>query len=343
MNTSYLHFGLLLLAASFFVVDSFVTPVSSPKSLRLQALSEWRDEVDVEDPFSMKKQVPMHLVPSSDVALPGETKYFQFQTEAELRLFQQAMDRHHGIFGLGLVVSLESLEAGGESMYGDAALVDRELSQDEETMLETIALMEIVEYKNMNLGVDFGVFCTAQVVGRASVLTMKDYEGNELTESAENNGPLVAECLEYFDEAETHFTLQEVNTMAKDVVETIARISEQEASQLRNDDDDNDDDDTELRTDRFQKSLRDAYIADSQGYIMPSSAITGLRSWKELNVISWAAFSSSMTKQWEETHRLYAFDMQRAVTRLQLASFWLSDVLVDAQKAARQGQETTDS
>jgi hypothetical protein len=319
INCCYAFKGLLLLlllAVTFHdVLAAFVSPpVSSSTSTvasHLHGLSEWRDEV------SEHKEVPLHLVPSSEVPLPGETKYFQFQTKAELRLFQQAMDKHHGIFGLGLIVAQQD----------DGETGDRQ-SQQEETMLETFALMEILDCKNMNLGVDLGVFCTAQAVGRASLLKLKDYHRKEIAESSEIKGPLVAECMEYLDDPESHFSLEEVNTMAKDVVEMIAMISQKEQRSMEHGEDTHD---TEARTDRFQMALRDVYVTDTQGYTMPSKTAPGLRSWKELNAISWAAFSSSTTRQWEETHRLHALDMQRITTRIQLASFWLSDVLVDAE------------
>ncbi|KAL3921321.1 MAG: hypothetical protein SGILL_002809 [Bacillariaceae sp.] len=325
----------LLLAARLLGVAPFSNSAvtsTMARSSQLFGISEWRDEAacSAGGDDMMKREVPLHLMPSSEVAIPGETKYFQFQTESELRLFQQAMDRHHGIFGLGLMVTKE--EDHFEPI--DGQLKEEDVDEEEQaTMVQKIALMEIVDYKNMNLRVDLGVFVEAQVVGRATSLAVEEYESKQ--EKNGSCGTLMAECIECLDEPETHFTLEQVNSMAEDMVELIAKISHEEESSLECS---VEEEDCDTRRDRFQKAVRDVYVTDSHGYTMPSMSKPGLRSWKELSAISWAAFSSSSSYQWEETHRLYALDMPRIATRIQLASFWLSDLLVQAEQAARNAE-----
>jgi len=277
--------------------------------------------------------------------LQGEKKYFQFHSRDELRIFQQAIDCNHGIFGLGFIIREED---------GD------------DVMMNTMQLMEITEY-NMNLGVDFGIFCTAQTVGRASVRTILDKNDPDTTtspdiesSSTENRSvTVVCECEEQFDDHETYYTLEDANKMARDVVDLIGNVSDiEQGVSLRsltndddngvdydndNNDDDNDDEDDdceeseETRQGRFHQAYRAAIDSDSQGYIYDSSSREGkpLLSWKQMNAISWAAFSSHSTLAIDETYRLHAMDMGTITNRLKLATYWLSDVLLDAEETSQ--------
>merc|ERR1712241_106346 len=103
-----------------------------------------------------------------------------------------------------------------------------------------------------------------------------------------------------------------------------------------------DDDDIETRKDRFNLAYRAAMESDSQGYISNddnNNSKEGIEqkklSWKEINAISWAAFSSHATLATDETYRVYAMDMDRITNRLKLATFWLSDVLLETEEKTR--------
>ena len=335
---------------------SLSTVASTSPLTRLNGISGWRDadyliannddlvqySDNVSTTISTTRQIHTIIVPSDQVTLQGEKKYFQFHSRDELRLFQQAIDCNHGIFGLGFIIREED---------GD------------DVMMNTIQLMEITEY-NMNLGVDFGIFCTAQTVGRASVRTILDKEDDHDTtttfpddesSSTENRSLTVTcECEEQFDDQETYYSLEDANKMARDVVDLIGNVSDIEQSvslksltnnyDSGNDDDDDDDDDDdndeeceETRQGRFHQAYRAAIDSDSQGYIYDSSSgeEKPLLSWKQMNAISWAAFSSHSTLAIDETYRLHAMDMGTITSRLKLASYWHADVILDAEETSK--------
>jgi hypothetical protein len=334
---------------------SLSTVASTSSLTRLNGISGWRDadyRIDKNDDLvlfsdnasttiSTTRRLHTIIVPSDQVTLQGEKKYFQFHSRDELRLFQQAIDCNHGIFGLGFIIREED---------GD------------DVMMNTMQLMEITEY-NMNLGVDFGIFCTAQTVGRASARTILDEEDDRDTtttfpddksSSTENRSVTVTcECDEQFDDHETYYSLDAANKMARDVVDLIGNVSDiEQGVSLRsltndydsgNDDDDDDDDDDdceeseETRQGRFHQAYRAAFDSDSQGYIYDSSYGEEelLLSWKQMNAISWAAFSSHSTLAIDETYRLHAMDMGTITSRLKLASYWLADVLLDTQETSK--------
>jgi hypothetical protein len=335
---------------------SLSTAASTSSLTRLYGISGWRDadyRVENNDDLvlfsdntsttiSTKRRLHSIIVPSDQVTLQGEKKYFQCHSRDELRLFQQAIDCNHGIFGLGFIIREED---------GD------------DVMMNTIQLMEITEY-NMNLGVDFGIFCTAQTVGRASVRTILDNEDDHDTattfqddesSSTENRSVTVTcECEEQFDDRETYYSLEDANKMARDIVDLIGNVSDIEQGvslrsltndyDSRNDDDEDDDDDDddseeseETRQGRFHQAYRAAIDSDSQGYICDSFSGEGkpLLSWKQINAISWAAFSSHSTLAIDATYRLHAMNMGTIKSRLKLASYWLSDVLLDAEETSK--------
>ncbi|KAG7342662.1 hypothetical protein IV203_020606 [Nitzschia inconspicua] len=339
-------------------------------TMRLYGLADWRDafgifkeddDDDDDDDVQQQQQpqqqqqqrttmVPIHLVPSHQVALQGETKYFQFQTKQELRLFERAVDHNYGIFGLGLCIETDPCNDSNnnddtnnfllQQDDGDTRTHDTDFA-DSAFLLDKIPLLEIIDYENMNLGIDFGVFCKAQVVGRAQLIryldtTEKEHSNDNYNynDDDDDDEPPMAICSEIYDETETHFTLEEVNIMAKEMVEMIGTIADQEEEQQEEVDplgvtSDQDDAETETRKHRFQQALRDAFQSDSQGYLfLPTTETKGIRSWKELSAFSWAAFSTGTDLPLEETYRLHAMDMNRIATRIQLASFWLADKVV---------------
>lgn len=276
------------------------------------------------------RRVPVMNVTPDQVVLQGEKKYFQFQSDDELRLFQRALDRNHGIFGLGVII--------------------REDDDGDDVMMNKIQLMEITEY-NMNLGVDFGIFCTAQAVGRASILNLLDNNesGTSVDERNSIEEPLIAICEEHFDNQEAYFSMEDTNQMARSVVEVIANLSDKEQDVIRKecsdghdveilhvvDDDKEDDYDDyeETRKDRFVQAFINSMEADSQGYISNSPPTReGVLSWKEMNAISWAAFSSALTPSEDEMYRLHAMDQDTITDRLKLATYWLSDVVQEVEQ-----------
>lgn len=275
------------------------------------------------------RRVPVMRVMPDQAALQGEKKYFQFHTDDELRFFQRALDRNHGVFALGVVFD--------EDEDGD------------DVMMSRLQLMEITEY-NMELGVDFGIFCTAQAVGRASLLELLDSSlGSSIDETDIVEEPLMAICAEYFDDQEVYYSAVNANAMARDVLQIITKLSHKEEHSMENsigdehdvkilhdvfDGEDQDDceDDEETRKDRFAQAYLDSMECDSQGYISSASSRQGTLSWKEMNAISWAAFSSALNPSEDATYRLHAFDQDKITDRLKLATYWLSDVVQEVEK-----------
>ena len=316
-------------------------------STRLNGIAEWRDlpsgityDGDDADEASdllnygtSARRVPVICATPREAVLPGEKKYFQFYTNEELRLFQLALDRNHGIFALGIII--------------------REDEDGNDIMMSKLQLMEIQEY-NMNLGVDFGIFCTAQVIGRASLLSLLDINvGASKDDTNSHQEPLIAICEERFEDEETHFTVEEANEMAREVLQAISKLSDKEQENIDNDlssdhdvkivydinndqeEDDIDDDDVddqETRKDRFARAYLESLDVDSRGYISSAPLKEGLLSWKEMNAISWAAFSSAVIPSEDETMRLHAFDQDRLIDRLKLAAYWLEDVVEEVEQ-----------
>lgn len=109
----------------------------------------------------------------------------------------------------------------------------------------------------------------------------------------------------------------------------------------RDHDDDEDVDNTvTTRLERFWTAYRRALDSDSLGYIVSdeveaeageegqnTSSSIHTRSWKELNAISWAAYSSSEKLQTDSTYRIAALDNDLMTNRLRLAIYWLRDTL----------------
>jgi hypothetical protein len=273
-----------------------------------------------EGPTSFARQVPLLLVDSNQVVLQGETKYFYWNRDDEVRLFQQALDRNERIFGLGFV--------------------RKEDDDDEEILLDKIALMEILDYNLM--GGDYGIFCSAKVVGRGNILQPE--VGSQCDDENDDKTPFTAICAEYLDRSES-VSLSEANKMANAVEQLITDISIAERHQSSSrgflrDEEDDDDDGTATRLDGFRAAYREALASDSNGYFLssrdhhaPSSTSRHLgRSWRELNAISWAAYSTSSSLVQDDIYRLSALDIDLLTNRLRFATYWLSDVLLEVEQ-----------
>jgi hypothetical protein len=268
-------------------------------------------------PTSFVRQVPLLLVDSNQVVLQGETKYFYWNRDDEVRLFQQALDRNERIFGLGFV--------------------RKEDEDDEEILLDKIALMEILDYNLM--GGDYGIFCSAKVVGRGNILLP---EVGSQCDDENDKTPVTAICTEYLDRSES-LSLSEANKMANAVEQLITDISIAERHQSSRgflSDEEDDDGGTFLnRLDGFRAAYQEALACDSNGYFLssrdhhaPSSSRHLGRSWRELNAISWAAYSSSSSLVQDEVYRLSALDIDLITNRLRFATYWLSDVLLEVEQ-----------
>jgi hypothetical protein len=131
----------------------------SSQETRAYGISEWRDLPEDSDLIPagghrsgdpIVRRLPVLLTSSSKVALQGQKHYYQWTRDDDVRLFQQAVDKNEGVFGLAFV----------RGQFGQ-----------EEELMDKIVLMEIEDYNMM--GQEFGIFCSAKVVGRASILQSK--------------------------------------------------------------------------------------------------------------------------------------------------------------------------
>jgi len=316
-------------------------PVLKSASTQLFGITEWRDlpsgmtyngdehdeAADTLKYGTSARRVPVMQISPDEIVLPGEKKYVQFHSDDELRLFQRALDRNHGIFAMGAII--------GEDEDGD------------DIMMSKIQLMEIKEY-NMDLGGNFGIFCTAQAVGRATLFAvLNDKLGTSVDGLNVIAEPLIAICEEHFDHQESYYSMEDANEMAKGVLEIVANLSNKEeecTKKGRNnvhdgkiihgvDNEGEDCDDFEdTRKDRFAQAFFDSLESDSHGYISKSPTGDGMLSWKEMNAISWGAFCTSLNPSEDETYRLHALDQDRITDRLKLATYWLSDVVQEVEQ-----------
>ena len=144
--------------------------------------------------------------------------------------------------------------------------------------------------------------------------------------------------------------MSEASKMGRVVEELIARVSLVEdrlRSRHRPDDDD------ETRLERYQEAFQRALSVrrrqerrlypfeteeeeeeEEEKDVSESMARrTTVYTWDELDAISWAAFSTSESLSLDEVYRLAALDNDCLTNRLQLATYWLSDVLQDVKQA----------
>ena len=242
--------------------------------------------------------MPIHLVDSKRVALLGETVYLQFTQYNDVLLFQQAIDCNEGVFGLGFV------------------------SNEDDVLYDKISLVEINDY-NM-VGGSFGVFLSCQVVGNALVLD------TDLSELDNNNKkqPATVRCTEITNRVES-LSLAEASVLGKNVETLIAQVYSAEKERVETHEEDDD------RWKRYHEAYHACFQSDSNGYTFIKEEPPGsqqLYSWKQLNAISWAAFSTSQCLQQDHPYRLAALDNDSTTNRLLLASYWLADVLHDIKQ-----------
>jgi hypothetical protein len=305
-----------------FVPCSTIARPSARSSSSLFGIDEWREralqnvetvrihqfpEVD----NTVIRHVPIYLMDSKRVALQGETIYLQFTTYDDVCLFQQAIDCHEGVFGLGFVSS------EGDVLY------------------DKISLVEVKDY-NM-VGEQFGVFLSCQVVGTAMALNTELHSrigpSGAGFDDHGANFPLTALCAEVTNRAE-RMTLADASKLGQKVERLIAHVylaekERQDASDVEDD-----------RWNRYHEAYHAAFQSDSQGYtysqedslVEESDDVSHLYSWKQLNAISWAAFSTSLCLQQDYPYRLAALDNDCITNRLLLASYWLADVLHDIKQ-----------
>jgi hypothetical protein len=262
----------------------------------------------------------MLLADSNQVALQGETKCFHWNKDDEVRIFQQALDRNERTFGLGFVRA--------------------EDNDKEDILLDKISLMEIMDHNLM--GVNCGVVCRARAAGRGNILKA---EVGSKSDDENDKMPLTAVCEEHLDRSET-VSLREANAVANTAEQLITDISvaeQHQSSRCVSCDEGVDDDGTSLtRLDGFRDACEDALASDSNGCFLsssnqhhapPSSSARHLgRSWRELNALSWAAFSTSSSLVQDEICRLSALEMDVLTDRLRFATCWLSDVLLEVEQ-----------
>ena len=297
-------------------------------SFRLFGISEWRDQSTgdlhhssrIHDGISRRiRKVPLHLLSSKQVALPGEIVYLQFTRDDEVLLFQQAVDNHQGIFGLGFI------------------------SEDDDILYEKISLAEIQDYNMM--GGAFGIFLSVQVVGLAEIVETECSDEKSLgsvsesrMKGQEDKETFVVLCNEIMNRRE-HMGLVEASDLGRSVEKLIAEVCIAE-NQLRMpvDSDQN-------RWDRYREAYYLAFEADTQGYTYSAGDTSSeccasslddetIYTWKGLNAISWAAFSTSESLQQDATYRLAALDNDCITNRLLLATYWLSDLLLEVVQEA---------
>jgi len=298
-------------STSIFGLSEWRDQATDPNILSLQLPTEITDKTYEDGEGGVLRRLPVLMEPSRKVTLLGETKFYQWTRVEDVILFQQAVDNNEGIFGLGYVYQQDGNE---------------ETDDDNEVLLTKISLMQVEDYNIMSK--ELGIFCSASVVGRASVLHMEK-------DTSENN-PQYVICSEVFDRREEKSDLAGVSLLAKRVVDLVEDISNEEKLSANNcDDDDDDEEEAETRLDRFNTVYNAALSADSQGYHhVPKSSKTSHStpplSWNQINAISWAAFATSDDLEIDEAYRLQAMNYELVSNRLQLAMYWLSDVLVEA-------------
>lgn len=291
----------------------------SPSKSRFFGINEWRErafekEWDVSAADStysneIVRKVPIHLMSSKRVALIGESVYLQFTKDDDLRLFQQAIDCNDGIFGLGFV-------------------------SGEDVLYDKISLVEIRDYNLM--GDTFGVFVTGQVVANAMVLDTKVEAGsapNIGLDNAEEKQPLMALCSEISNRRE-NMSLADATKLGKTVEKLLAHVDQAESNSI---DGEVEDDGECSRWSRYHEAFNAAFDCDSQGYTYSADEIYSMKgnsmySWKQLNAISWAVFSTSRCLKEDHPYRLAALDNDCLTNRLLLATYWLADVLEDSSK-----------
>ena len=284
------------------------------------------------------RTVPVLIREAGDLLLQGQTLHLHLIEEAEIRLFQRAMQDNERIFGMVLLEQDEN--------------DDDDDDDDTTTFLRTMLLLEIQDYNLETNGGKRSRYGTAKVVGRACLEDILQDDSNG-TDETPHQQPMTVLCTETFDTFQES-SLEAANMLASLVENLIADTSDIEEScrrRRRRHDDEEEESRGSTRMRRYQEAYRAALDNDSQGYLFsspassvvvpstttPSSGVVAVsgtcrRSWQELTAISWAAFATSDCLADDSTYRLSALDMDCVSNRLQLAVFWLSDVRFDVEQ-----------
>ena len=345
---------LLLLLRCFEKTSAFVVPptkslrghegLKTPSSFIVRrGLDEWKDmEVSIsrhqEHDFVVHSSKSSPLRPVSilpieyskrRVPLPGDKTYLQFVEESEIQLFEMTLQKHEGIFAIGLVNDGIVNDDGGKD------------EPEYQTMLAKVLLVEIQDYYKHTGNNKLGVFCTAKILGKGNVHQV-------FWPKAATRDPFLALVNSVDDEFDSSGIVG-ANQVA-DGIELLlsyhARRSEKDSGTSFGEED-NDDDDRTLH-DYFLDAYGVACQSDLQDYSIPLGDVQmlGQRSWRELKAVSWAAFAavSSYYEEPGQAHRYHQQQQQRlealytknTLQRLQLARNLLSGIRIISRTAVAQ-------
>lgn len=300
-------------------------------SFVLFGISEWRD-LDFDLPGKDRqlgintappKSVCLLPFPYQEVLLQGETKQLRLYEDRFIKIFQDVMDNHAGVVGMGLIA--------------DSGII------------QTVPLCE-VEASNTMEG--FGIFVTIRVVGRAQLLEIMQQEpylravcmeiadeippNLELPNMVGNNIQHLMELLSGMEQRLNQARKnKEIEDEEMDRRITLAKLEdrfymdegEDDGGDEEDDGDvDEEDDEAEVfldRQTRFDKAYNIALTTDAQGYRVTDD--TGDRSAQELTAMSWAAFCTNLLPSEESTFRIQALDCNNLFERLKLAAQMLRE------------------
>lgn len=298
----FLAAALLAATTTGFVAPPTAIARGRPSAKALFGIAEWREETLTchlnhdNNSSSGPRRIPLYPMCSNKVVLPGERLYLQFTQDAQVRLFQQALDHHHGVFGVGYV------------------------SRDEETAFSTISLVQIEDYNMM--GGEFGIFLAVQVVGRA-----------ELVEHNECN---IAYCTELHNLAEDGSSLQEVVELGQEVERLLKNLCLRDNGSrlvLGGISEDRWDRYLAVRNDLLKSDCSgNATTIPHTGIGNQQDDEDDGISWKKLNAMSWAAFCTSSGREQDARIRLGALGNDSISDRLLLAKYWLSDDCLEGKE-----------
>eukprot|EP00521_Asterionellopsis_glacialis_P008605 CAMPEP_0195285906 /NCGR_PEP_ID=MMETSP0707-20130614/3571_1 /TAXON_ID=33640 /ORGANISM="Asterionellopsis glacialis, Strain CCMP134" /LENGTH=370 /DNA_ID=CAMNT_0040345477 /DNA_START=199 /DNA_END=1311 /DNA_ORIENTATION=+ len=327
-----------LLLVSFLCRSTFAFLVPSVQrnsigTSSLFGISEWRDtmfdfpgtgddrKLGVEQ-GAPPKEVCILPFPFQEVLLQGETKQLRLYEERFIELFEDCMENHSGVVGMGLLAS--------------------------SGIIQTVPLCEIEAYNRMD---GFGIFATIRVVGRASLVELTKQEpylkavcteivddispnlelSNHLASNIENFMLLLSSM-----ERQLSTASKENDEMNEEDVEMQRRIkiaqlddrfyaeSEDEGDDDESGDDDEDDTLELDRRGRFSKAYEVALATDTQGYCVSSTKKSD-RTPAELTALSWSSFCTELLPESDATYRIQALDCDNLFDRLKLASHMLRD------------------
>jgi len=300
-------------------------------SSSLMGISEWRDTIfdfpgtgddrrlGVEQ-GAPPKEICILPFPYQEVLLQGETKQLRLYEERFIQLFEDCMENHSGVVGMGLLA-----QSG---------------------IIQSIPLCEIEAYNRMD---GFGIFATIRVVGRASLVELTQQEpyikavateiiddippnlelSNHLASNIENFMLLLSSMEHQLSEASKNKDEMDEEDEEMQRRIKIAQLDDRfyEDSDDEGDSDEGDDDDDSLdldRRNRFNRAYEVALATDTQGYCVSSQKNLD-RTPAELTALSWSSFCTELLPESDATYRIQALDSDNLFDRLKLASHMLRD------------------